>query len=104
MKKILIYLLIFVFLFTIFSVTSPQPVSADVTINEVIITPLTEGMAAAYTIELSTSHAAISVNSPEHNIYVQFPSEYDLPAAMNPNYVTISDGGSFSSSPSQYFA
>jgi len=100
MKKILIYLLIFVFLFTIFSVVSPHPVSADVTINNITITPLTEGMAAEYKIEMRVGITINTNTTDEHNIYVQFPSEYDLPATINPSNVSIGDGASISSHPS----
>jgi len=100
MKKILTYLLVFVFLFTIFSAVSLRPVSANVTINEVTITPLTENTQAEYKIEMRVGVAINTNDAGEHNIYVQFPSEYDLPATINPNYVTISDGGFFSSHPS----
>ncbi len=100
MKKILIYLLTFVFLFTIFSAAIPQPVSANVTINNITITPLTEGVNAEYKIEMRVG-VVINTNTAEaHNIYLQFPSEYNLPASINLSNVTISDGVSISSSPS----
>jgi len=100
MKKILTYLLAFVFLFTIFSAVPPQPVSADVTINEVTITPLTEGAHAEYRIEMRVGIAIDAHGIDEHNIYVRFPSKYNLPATINPNYVAISDGVFTSSHPS----
>jgi len=100
MKKILIYLLTFVFLFTIFSAVSLRPVSANVTINEVTITPLTENTQAEYKIEMRVGTEINANDAGEHNIYVQFPSEYNLPATMDPSRVTISGGVSFSSHPS----
>lgn len=98
MKKVLVYSLVFILLFTIFSAVIPHPVSANVTINNITITPITESMAAEYKIEIGSGHAAIEISSPEHNIYVQFPSEYNLPATMDPSSVTISDGQGYSSS------
>ena len=100
MKKILTYLFTFVFLFAIFSAAIPYPVSADVTINNITITPLTESVNAEYKIEMRVG-AEINTNlAGEHNIYVQFPSEYNLPLTINSSNVTIGDGVSTSSHPS----
>jgi len=70
MKKILICSILFVFIFTIFSVALPYSVSANVIVKYV------------------TPKNASGVLTGE-TISVQFPSAYTIPSTISTNYVTI---------------
>jgi len=87
MKKILICSILFVFIFTIFSVALPYSVSANVIVKYVTALPNTASSAARYQIQFQPKNASGVLTG--ETISVQFPSAYTIPSTISTNYVTI---------------